>query len=592
MADYAAGRLMARAHGLGLRLLHWPPWLHAVLLRLQRLRVVSTGVKCTSRAWLLAPAFLAILIGAPLLVVAVHVGALATPEVRHLAQTVLARYVVNTVALVAVVAVLAALMGVTTAWCTTAFEFPGRRLLSWLLVLPLALPTYIAAISYVGVFDYTGPLQLLFRRGLSIPAGSYPTLDLQTFAGLCFVLTVTVYPYAYLTSRAVFARQSAAVMEIARSHGYSGLQALRHAVLPLARPGIVAGMVLVAMETLGEYGASHYFGVDTLTIGIFRAWFALGSVHAALSLAAVLLLVVVSIMALERWQRRRARYHAPGSVQRPMPRIRLRGRTAAAVCAACALPVLLGFGVPVAQLLWWTLQSWARAIDWRLVTYLGTSIGLAAAATFGILTLAVLIAYTTRLRAGRMVSSLARWTTSGYAVPGAVLAVGIATAYTWLDHRIIGASRLLFGISPGLVITGTALALLAGYVVRFFAVGYHAVDSGFCGVTTRFDEVARASGMRPRHALLRVGLPSLRPALIGAAMLLIVDILKELPLTMILRPFNLETLATRVFRLAGNEMIAEAALPALLIVAIGLVPVILMQRLTTARLDACAELGD
>ena len=592
MADYAAGRLMARAHGLGLRLLHWPPWLHAVLLRLQRLRLAGSGVKCTSRAWLLAPAFLALLIGAPLLVVAVHVGALATPEVRHLAQTVLARYVMNTVALVAVVAAFTALLGVTTAWCTTAFEFPGRRLLSWLLVLPLALPTYVAAFSYVGVFDYTGPLQLLFRRGLAIPVGSYPTLDLQTFAGLCFVLTVTVYPYAYLTTRAVFARQSAAVMEIARSHGYSGLQALRHAVLPLARPGIVAGMVLVAMETLGEYGAAHYFGVDTLTIGIFRAWFALGSVHAALSLAAVLLLVVVSIMALERWQRRRARYHAPGAVQRPMPRIRLRGRTAAAVSAACALPVLLGFAVPVAQLLWWTLRSWARALDWQLVTYLGTSIGLAVAATLVILTLAVLIAYTTRLRAGRMVSSLARWTTSGYAVPGAVLAVGIATAYTWLDHRIIGASRLLLGMSPGLIITGTALALLAGYVVRFFAVGYHAVDSGFCGVTTRFDEVARASGMRPRHALVRVGLPSLRPALIGAAMLLIVDILKELPLTMILRPFNLETLATRVFRLAGNEMIAEAALPALMIVAIGLVPVILLQRLTAARLDACAGRGN
>ncbi len=586
MADFAAGRLVARAHGLGLRLLQWPHWLRAAWLRLPQLRVATAGATGTSRAWLLAPAVLAALIGVPLLVVAAHVGALATPEVRHLAQTVLARYIVNTVSLVAVVAVLSALVGVTTAWCTTAFEFPGRRALSWLLILPLALPTYIAAIGYVGVFDYAGPVQLLFRRGLSIPVGNYPTLDLQTFAGLCFVLTVTVYPYAYLTSRAVFARQSAAVLEIARSHGYSGLQALRHAVLPLARPGVVAGMVLVAMETLGEYGATHYFGVDTLTIGIFRAWFALGSVHAALGLAAVMLLVVVSIMALERWQRRRARYHAPGAVQRPMPRIRLRGRTAAAACVACALPVLLGFVVPVAQLLWWAVQSWARVIDWRLFRYLGTSVGLAATAALVILTLAVLIAYTTRLRAGRMVSSLARWTTSGYAVPGAVLAVGIATAYTWVDHRIIGASRLLFGVSPGLVITGTVLALLAGYVVRFFAVGYHAVDSGFCGVTTRFDEVARASGMRPRQALVRVGIPSLRPALIGAAMLLIVDILKELPLTMILRPFNLETLATRVFRLAGNEMVAEAAIPALMIVAISVVPVILLQRLSSARLDS------
>ena len=589
MIGLADGRLMARAHSLGVRLLDWQRWVHTLGGRLPRLRGVTRGVQCTSRVWLLAPALLAALIGVPLVVVGVHVSALTTPEVRHLAQTVLARYVTNTVALVALVAALTAGIGVTTAWLTTAFEFPGRRVLSWLLILPLALPTYIAAITYAGVFDFTGPAQLLFRRGFALAAGSYPTLDLQTFPGLCFVLTVTLYPYAYLTSRAVFARQSAAVLEIARSHGYSALQGFRHAVLPLARPGIAAGMVLVAMETLGEYGASHYFGVDTLTIGIFRAWFALGSVQAALSLAAVLLLVVAIIMAAERWQRRRARYHAPGVVRRPIPRVRLRGRTAVVAGAGCAVPVLLGFAVPVAQLLWWALQSWTRAVSWPLLGYLGTSIGLAAAASLIILVLAVLVAYATRIRAGRTISSLARWTTSGYAVPGAVLAVGIATAYTWLDHRIIGASRLLFGVSPGLIITGTALALLAGYVVRFFAVGYHAIDSGFCGETTRFDEVARAAGMRPRQALMRVGLPSLRPALMAAAMLLIVDILKELPLTMILRPFNLETLATRVFRLAGNEMIAEAAIPALLIVAIGVLPVILLQRLTTARLDACAE---
>ena len=583
MTDFTAGRLAARAHGLGVRLLPWPHW-----LRLPRSWLAGAGGKTASRVWLLAPASLATLIGVPLLVVAVHIGALATPEVRHLAQTVLARYVGNTLALVTVVAALTAGIGVTTAWLTTAFEFPGRRILSWLLILPLALPTYIAAITYAGVFDFTGPAQLLFRKGFALPPGSYPTLDLQTFAGLCFVLTVTVYPYAYLTSRAVFARQSAAVLEIARSHGYSGWQAFRHAVLPLARPGIAAGMVLVAMETLGEYGASHYFGVDTLTIGIFRAWFALGSVQAALSLAAVLLLVIAMIMAAERWQRRRARYHAPGAVQRPLPRLRLSGRAAIMASAISTLPVLLGFAVPVAQLLWWALLSWTRVAGWQLLGYLGASVALAATASSIVLVMAVLIAYTTRLRAGRAVSALARCTTAGYAIPGAVLAVGIATAYTWLDHRIIGASRLLFGMSPGLIITGTALALVAGYVVRFFAVGYHAVDSGFCGVTTRFDEVARVAGMRPRQALVRVGIPSLRPALIGAAMLLIVDILKELPLTMILRPFNLETLATRVFRLAGNEMIAEAAIPALLIVAIGLVPVIFLQRLTAAHQDAGA----
>ena len=591
MTDFVGRGHVVHVAGLGVRLLGWQrlrgTWLRLPWSRGWRLRrVTATVAQPTSRAWLCAPGMLAALIGIPLAVVAAHLGALSSPEVRHLAQTVLLRYVANTVGLVTVVGGLTALIGVSTAWLTTAFEFPGRRALSWLLVLPLALPTYIAAIAYAGMFDYTGPAQLLFRRGLALPPGSYPTLDVQTFAGLSFVLMVTVYPYAYLTSRAVFARQSAAVMEIARCHGYGAGQALRHAVLPLARPGIVAGVGLVAMETLGEYGASHFFGVDTLTIGIFRAWFALGSVQAALSLAAVLLLVVAALLALERWQRHRARYHAPSVVQRPIPRIRLRGWAAVTVGAWCAVPVVLGFVAPVAQLGWWALAGSGSGVRWDLLRYLGSSVGLAGTASLAIVVLATLLAYTSRIRHGRMVAATAGLVTTGYAVPAAVLAVGIATAYSWLDHRIIGASRLLFGISPGLIITGTSLALLAGYVVRFFAVGYHAIDSGLCGVACRFDEVARSSGMRPRHALLHVALPSLRPALIGAGVLLMVDMLKELPLTMILRPFNVETLATRVFRLAGNEMMSEAAVPALLIVAIGIVPVFVLQRLASAHLQA------
>ena len=596
MTDFAGRGPLVHPAGFGERVLVWQQRLRGMWLRTPwskgwRLRRVSaTAVQPISRLWLVAPGILAVLIGIPLVVVGAHLGALSSPEVRHLAQTVLLRYVANTVGLVTVVGALTALVGVSTAWLTTAFEFPGRRALSWLLVLPLALPTYIAAISYAGVFDYTGPAQLLFRRWLAMAPGSYPTLDVQTFAGLSFVLTVTLYPYAYLTSRAVFSRQSAAVMEIARCHGYGALQAFRHAVLPLARPGIVAGVGLVAMETLGEYGASHFFGVDTLTIGIFRAWFALGSVEAAVSLAAVLLLVVAMIMALERWQRNRARYHAPSVLQRPMPRISLRGRNAVIAAGWCAAPVILGFALPVAQLCWWAVDGarTGRSGNLNLVRYLVSTVGLAGTASLAIVVLATLVAYAARVRRGPLVSATARLATSGYAIPAAVLAVGIATAYSWVDHRIIGASRLLFGVSPGLVITGTSLALLAGYVVRFFGVGYHAIDSGFCGVTSRFDEVARSSGMRPRHALLYVALPGLRPALIGAAVLLIVDMLKELPLTMILRPFNLETLATRVFRMAGNEMMHEAAVPALLIVAIGMIPVFVLQRVASAHMKARA----
>ena len=558
------------------------PWARGWRLR----RVTAATAQPTSRFWLLAPVILALMIGVPLVVVVSHLGSLSTPEVRHLAQTVLLRYVVNTVGLVIVVAGSSAIVGISTAWLTTAFEFPGRRALSWLLVLPLALPTYIAAIAYAGMFDYAGPAQLLFRRVLAMTPGSYPTLDVQTFTGLSFVLTVTVYPYAYLTSRAVFARQSAAVMEIARGHGYGAAQAFRHAVLPLARPGIAAGVGLVAMETLGEYGASHFYGVDTLTIAIFRAWFALGSVEAALSLAAVLLLVVAVILALERWQRHRARYHAPTAVERPTARVPLARRAALMACVWCAAPVLFGFALPVAQLCWWGLADSGRTLHWDLLRYLSSSVGLAGTASLAIVVLATLVAYASRIRRGRLVNGIARVASTGYAIPAAVLAVGIATAYSWLDHRIIGASRWLFGVSPGLIITGTALALLAGYVVRFFAVGYHAIDSGLCGVTSRIDEVARCAGMRPRQALLHAALPNLRPALIVAMVLLVVDMLKELPLTMILRPFNVETLATRVFRMASNEMMQEAALPALLIVATGMIPVFVLQRLASAHLRA------
>ena len=509
MADFAAGRPAARAHGLGLRLLHWPHWLRAAWLRLPWWRVATTGVKCTSRAWLLAPALLAALIGVPLVVVGVHVSALGTPEVRHLAQTVLARYVINTVALVAVVAALTALVGVTTAWFTTAFDFPGRRVLSWLLILPLALPTYIAAISYVGVFDFTGPLQLLFRRGFSIPVGNYPTLDLQTFAGLCFVLTVTVYPYAYLTSRAVFARQSAAVMEIARSHGYSGLQALRYAVLPLARPGIVAGMVLVAMETLGELWRlallrrryPDHRHLPRLVRPGERARgpesggraVAGGDVdHGAGSAGSA----GAPAITRRAWCSARCPVSGCAAVPRRRP-------ASPAPCRCC-----WASGCRWRNCSGGRCKAGVRVLDWQLFSYLGASVGLAATAALFILILGSAdrltppgfapAAWSARWRAGPLPAMPCRERCSPWEspprTPGSITASSAPRA-CYSAYR------------PGLVITGTALALLAGYVVRFFAVGYHAVDSGFCGVTTRFDEVARAAGMRPRHALLRVGIP-------------------------------------------------------------------------------------
>ena len=533
-----------------------------------------------SRGWLAAPITVGVLIGAPLLVVIANLDGFLSPEMGHLMRTVLPRYVGTTVALVTLVAALCSLVGVAAAWLVTVYDFPGRRALGWLLVLPLAIPTYIGALAYTGLFDYTGPAQLLFREVLGMPAGAYPILRVRGFGGLAFVLATLLYPYVYLTARAAFAQQGATLLEVTRSLGSSGMEAFARAVLPATRPALVAGVMLVVMETLGEFGASHYLGVDTLTIGIFRGWFGLGSVQVALALGALMLVIVALLQAVEHRGRGAARFCDVTLHDRPLVRRRLRGAAALAASASCSLPVITGFALPVGQLLWWASRRLGFDVD--LVRLTATSIGLAAAATAATVVLAVLVAYAARVRKDRLVGALARWSTAGYAVPAAVLAVGIATAYTWVDHRLNDAVRAVLGFSPGLLLTASGLALIAAYVVRFFALGYHAIDSGFARIPARFDEVGRALGFRPGRGLLHVALPNLRPALMTASILMIVEMLKELPLTLILRPFRLETLATNVFRLAGNEQLIDAAPYALVIIAAGLGPVLILNRVVAA----------
>jgi iron(III) transport system permease protein len=533
-----------------------------------------------SRGWLAAPITVGVLIGAPLLVVIANLDGFLSPEMGHLMRTVLPRYVGTTVALVTLVAALCSLVGVAAAWLVTVYDFPGRRALGWLLVLPLAIPTYIGALAYTGLFDYTGPAQLLFREVLGMPAGAYPILRVRGFGGLAFVLATLLYPYVYLTARAAFAQQGATLLEVTRSLGSSGVEAFARAVLPATRPALVAGVMLVVMETLGEFGASHYLGVDTLTIGIFRGWFGLGSVQVALALGALMLVIVALLQAVEHRGRGAARFCDVTLHDRPLVRRRLRGAAALAASASCSLPVITGFALPVGQLLWWASRRLGFDVD--LVRLTATSIGLAAAATAATVVLAVLVAYAARVRKDRLVGALARWSTAGYAVPAAVLAVGIATAYTWVDHRLNDAVRAVLGFSPGLLLTASGLALIAAYVVRFFALGYHAIDSGFARIPARFDEVGRALGFRPGRGLLHVALPNLRPALMTASILMIVEMLKELPLTLILRPFRLETLATNVFRLAGNEQLIDAAPYALVIIAAGLGPVLILNRVVAA----------
>ncbi len=520
---------------------------------------------------------LALLLATPVLTVLAFLFQPAGEVWRHLAETVLADYVVNSLLLMAGVGVGTLVIGVATAWLTATLEFPGRRMLEWALLLPLAMPAYIIAYTYTGLLDFAGPVQTGLRDLTGWAYGDYRFPEIRSLGGAVAMLTLVLYPYVYLLSRAAFLDQSRAALEAGRSLGCGPWSVFFRIGLPLARPAIVTGVSLALMETLADYGTVQYFGVDTFTTGIFRTWFGLGESAAAAQLSAILLLFVFALIALERWSRRRARYHHAGTRAQPPARRRLHGWRAMAALAACLLPVALGFLLPAGTLLTWASQS-LDSVDGRFLELVWNSLALAGAAAAMLLVLALFLAYGNRLRRTPLVSAAVRVAGMGYAVPGTVIAVGVMLPFAWLDTTLDDWARAQFDYSTGLLLSGTLVAVLFAYAVRFLTAALQAVEAGLGRIRPAMDDAARSLGLTPGQVLGRVHAPLLRGTLLTAVLLVFVDVLKELPATLILRPFNFNTLAVRTFELASDERLAEAALPALAIVLVGIIPVILLSR--------------
>ncbi len=502
---------------------------------------------------------------------------------RHLASTVLAEYLVNSAVLVVAVGAMTLVMGVGTAWLVSTCDFPGRRILESGLILPLAIPTYIVAYTYAGVLSHTGPVQRILQLFLdpSVTAGLRTAL--MSRSGAAVMLAIVLYPYVYLITRASFLKQSGSVLETSRMLGKSPWHSFSRVALPMARPAVVAGVTLVLMEVLNEYGAVKYFGVSTFTTGIFRAWFSLGDAPAAIRLSACLLILVFALILLERAQRGRARFdHGPGRY-RPVVPYRLSGMRAWGATAVCGLPVLVGFVIPVLQLGAWAIAVAPDALDRRFVTLALNSFGLALAASVLAVVAALLVIYAVRLAPTALMKLASRASSLGYAIPGAVIAVGVLVPFIWVDRWLAGTWTALTGSSPGLILTGTVAALIFAYVVRFLAVALNPLDSGFERICGNLDETSRSLGSPPLRTLLKVDIPLLKGTLVSAGLLVFVDVMKELPLTLILRPFDFDTLATRAFQLASDEQMAQSALPALLIIGVGLLPVVLLNRLIGHR---------
>jgi iron(III) transport system permease protein len=533
---------------------------------------------------------LAVPTAAVLLPLAVPFVSLGTPSGEtwsHLVSTVLPGYLSNTLFLALGSALLAGMVGSVAAWMVSQYDFPGRAVVQWALVLPLSLPLYVAAQAFGGLFEYDGPVNSLWIGLLdllavgsdgtdagSVAASAPRYLSIRHLPGLIFVSAFALYPYVYVTVRSWLETQGARLLEAGRSMSGEGRVALRLG-LPLARPALIGGMILVVMETLNEYGAPLHFGVSTLTTGIFRTWFALADIQAALRLAALLLGMVFVLLMLERLSRGGARFsgdRSAGGAAASVGRRRLRSRWGvAAALVVTALPVLIGFVAPVAQLVGWALHADAAGW-WSFAAPAGRSIAIAGAAAGIIGAVALFLAHGARTLPSRLGNPIVHAATVGYAVPGAVIAVGM------LQFGRVVSARL-----PGVLLIGSVLLLVGAYVVRFLGVAFHPTQAAFDGNGRRLRESARALGASSMGALFRGELPPMRRIIGGAAVLVFVDVLKELPLTLVLRPFDFETLATSTFRLAGDERVIEASIPALMLVAAGCVAVLVLTRVLRGR---------
>jgi iron(III) transport system permease protein len=498
----------------------------------------------------------------------------------HLAATVLPGYVRSTLLLLAGVGLGTLLIGVSTAWLVTMCRFPGRRLFEWALLLPFAVPAYVIAYVYTDLLEYAGPVQSMLRAGFGwSSAADYWFPHIRSLGGAVLVMSLVMYPYVYLLSRAAFLEQSVSTLDAARILGQGPWRRFFRISLPMARPATAVGLSLVQMETLNDFGTVDYFAVRTLTAGIYDTWQGTGNLGGAAQIAAVMLLFVVLLLALERRSRARQRHFQAGRRLQPLPATTLQGGSALLAVALCLVPCVAGFLVPAVVLLNYTLADTAALSTPAFRSFAFNSLSLSGMAAVMALCIGLLLGYSRRLAQGRVLGVAVRLSSLGYAVPGAVLAIGVIVPFAAVDNAIDSVFRDYFGFSTGLLLSGTVFAIVFAYVVRFLTIANGSVETSLARITPNMELAARSLGHGAWSTLRRVHLPLMRGGLLSAALVVFVDCMKELPATLILRPFNFDTLATYVYQFASDEQLARCAPGALAIVLAGLLPVMILSRL-------------
>jgi iron(III) transport system permease protein len=521
---------------------------------------------------------IALLMTLPVLVIASFVLQSTNDNWQHLVNTLLNEYMLNSIILMLGVTVGVLSMGIITAWLTSMCDFPARRFFSWSLLLPLAIPAYIIAYTYTGLFDFSGPVQTQLREWTGWSYRDYWFPEIRSMQGAILMLSLVLYPYVYMMARAAFLEQSLCVLEVSRTLGNSVLQSFFRVALPLARPAIITGLTLALMETLADFGTVKYFGVNTFTTGIYRTWFGMGDSSTAAQLSTLLLVFVFSLIMLERWSRRRAKFHHTSNKYTAIKRFKLKGSQALLAFTACFLPVFFGFLLPAGQLLIWTMTTSEEKIDSTFFSLVGNSLLLAAITAVIAVAIALFLSYGKRLLKSTVVDASVRVASMGYAVPGTVIAIGVLIPFAWLDTSIDSWMRATFNLSTGLLLSGTLVALVFAYTVRFLSVSVQAIDAGLGKIKHSMDDAGRSLGLSPFSVLREIHFPLMKGTVLTALLLVFVDVLKELPATLILRPFNFNTLAVRAYEMAADERLVDAGAPALMIVLVGILPIILLSR--------------
>ena len=534
-----------------------------------------------SSAWAGLAVGIAALLAIPIVAVLSSLAVPAGEVWLHLWRTQLLELVGRTLALLLGVGAGALIVGGGLAWLVVHHRFPGRAVLEWALILPLAVPAYVIGFAFVGLFEYSGPVQSGLRHGLGAGVG---LPEIRSYPGVVVMMTLVFYPYVYLLARVAFREQGAAAVETARTLGRSRTAAFLQVTVPMARPALAAGVALAMMEALADFGTVATFGYRTLTEAIYRVWYGMFDRIAAAQLASVLLLFAAGLLLLERGSRGRARFTQSGRRGPVVEPVRLSGWRAAGATAACVTVLALAFLLPVGQLGWWAIAAIrAGQVAPDFAALLWHTCALAAATAAAASLLALLLAYAGRLHGTAAVRMAAQLASMGYALPGAVIAVGVLLPLAWADHALVPSLERAVGRPLGLLLTGSAAGLVFAYVVRFLAVGLQTVDTSLGKIPPSLDDAARVLGARAGSTLRRVHLPLMRGGLLTAVVLVFVETMKEMPATLLLRPVGLNTLAVEIWERTSEAMWPEAAVPALTLVGVGLLPVVLLIRLTSRR---------